>query len=820
MAFFKRLLNIVRAERLSGDLDREQQFHLDEATDRLIEQGMDPVAARREALRRFGHKQRQKEDTRDADVLVWLDSLLADLRYAARSLRLNPGFTLVAVLSIGLGVGANSAIFGLINSVMLKSLPVPHPEELVMVNRGQDGPSSYTNPLWEQIQRAVPVLDAFAYGNTGFNLTSGGEVQRAEGVFVSGSYFPVLGARPAAGRLLDRNDDRRGCGPVAVLSHGFATDRYGSPEAAVGSTVPLDGHAFEIVGVTEPDFFGVDVGSRVQVYAPICAEALLRGTNTTLDARSTWWLIVMGRLKGGMNIEQLNGAFAAASPGIHEATLPDHWPAEIQRDYLGTVLTASPAPTGRSTTRARYSEALFVLMVVSGVVLLIACTNVAHLLMARAAARQREMAVRLAIGAGRGRLIRQLLTESVLLSLLGAVVGVLFARWAGQVMVGMLSTGSSQVWLDLSPDLRVLAFTIGVATLTGLLFGLAPAWRAARVSPQAAMQAGGRGMAQGRGRFAVTRGLVIGQVALSLVLLVGAGLLLRSFQKLVTLDPGFRREGVLLVEMDFELTGYADERRVLAYREALERLRALPGARSASAVVVTPISGMGWNGDIEAEGFAPKTEREGIVWFNAVSDGYFETMQTRRIAGRDFGPQDVSGGAPVAIINESMARRVFGAGNPIGRTFRPRNGRGLDAPVEVIGLVQDARYRSLRDTNTATAYLPWTQAELWGTTMRYAVRTDGDPAASCPRCASWPGISTAASRWSWPRCRTRYPRRSFASGCWPRCRGSSGRWRCCWRRWDSTARWPTRWRGGTGRSACASRWAPSAGRWCAWCWAR
>jgi putative ABC transport system permease protein len=746
MAWYHRLLNLTRGNALSHDLDREIQFHIVERADELMAQGMSKDDALREARRRFGHVQQQKERTRDADSVVWLESLVADVRYALRALRLSPGFTLVAVLSIGLGVGANTAIFSLINAVMLKSLPVPHAEELVRVervaveSRGERSlGSEFTNPLWEEIRDHQDAVDAFAYGTTSFNLATGGEARRIDGSWVSGSYFPVLGARPLAGRLLARSDDNRGCPGVAVVSPGFAAREYGAPESALGRTVSLDGHPFAIVGVSEPSFFGVDVGSRIQVYAPICAEAILRGSASGLDEHSKWWLQLMGRPRNHYTAEQVNARLAGVSPAIHAASLPADWPANFQAEYLKSTLRAEPAATGYSVVRARSSEALFALMVVVGVVLLIACANVAHLLLARAATRQREMALRLALGAGRARLIRQLLTESVLLALLGSALGAVFARWASGFMVGLLANRNNQVWLDLGLDLRVLGFTIGVATLTGILFGLAPAWRATRIAPRSALQAQGRGAASGPGRFAITKGLVVGQVALSLVLLVAAGLLLRSFQKLVTLDPGFQREGVLLVGMDVENAGYPEAQRVTVYRDVLERLRAIPGVRSASASLITPISGRGWNGDIEADGFVPQGERGGIVWFNGVSDGFFATMSTRRVAGRDFGPQDVTGGAPVAIINESMAHRVFGNANPIGKIFRTRNGRGTSPPTEVIGVVQDAKYRSLKDANTATAYLPMTQAELWGSSMNFELRADGDPAALMPAVRSLAG---------------------------------------------------------------------------------
>jgi putative ABC transport system permease protein len=734
MAWYHRLGNLIGRERLSRDLDRELEFHIAERADALVAAGMDEAEARREARRRFGNVLAQKERTGEVDVVVWLESLLADLRYAFRALRLSPGFTFVAVLSIALGVGANTAIFSLINAVMLKSLPVQHPEELVKLTRGP-GDDSFTNPLWEAIRDRQDVVDAFAYSGETFNLANGGEARRLDGTWVSGSYFPVLGARAQAGRLLSPEDDRRGCGALAVVSAGFAASAYGSPEGAVGRPLVLDGHPFEIVGVTEPSFFGVEVGSAPRVFVPICAEAILRGHNSGLDVRARWWLQLMARPRGHMTLAETAQRLALVAPGINEVTLPPDWEPRWQNEYMKGGIIPEPAATGFSSVRERYSGALVALMVVVGVVLLIACANVAHLLLARAAARQREMAVRLAIGAGRGRLIRQLLTESILLSLLGAALGVMFARWASAFLVGFFNTRNDRVWLDLTLDRHVLLFTIGVATLTGLLFGLAPAWRAARVAPQLAMQAHARSIA-GRGRFAITRGLVVGQVALSLVLLVAAGLLLRSFQRLVTMDPGFRSSGVLLVSLDAENAGYVDSQLVVVYRDVLERLRALPGVRAASASIVTPISGSGWNQDVQAEGFTPKSERDGIMFFNGVTEDYFTTLGTRRIGGRDFGREDVRGGLPVAIVNEALVHKVFGGASPIGRMIRTNDGPSQWITLEIVGLVEDAKYRSLRDEDVATVYRPLAQSRLWGAHMNFAVRLDGDPAAAIPMVTS------------------------------------------------------------------------------------
>jgi putative ABC transport system permease protein len=729
MAWYHRLINVVRPDRVSGDLEREIAAHLAERADDLVAAGMTERDAAEAARRRFGNRTIHKERARDADGMVWLESLLADFRYAVRALRMSPGFTLVAVLSLGLGIGANTAIFSLTNAVALKSLPVSHPESLMLINMGGKGEEPMTNPLWEQLRNLHGVLSgSLAYSGQEFNLSNGGVVRRAPGSWVSGSYFATLGVRPLAGRLLQPADDVRGCPATAAVSAGFAAREFGGAAGAVGRTLSLEGQPFEVVGVTDPAFTGMEVGRPVDIYTPICAQVFTTHDPKVLDARSRWYLDVMARPKPGLSIEQVRGGLAAAARGIFAATLPGNWGADNQRDYLQGKLGALPAATGVSDLREMYQRALLIVMVVVGVVLLIACANIANLLLARAAGRQREIAIRLAIGAGRGRLIRQLLTESLLLSLSGALLGVLFARWASQLLVGLLSVNDRPVWLDLSLDLRVLGFTIGVATLTGILFGLAPAWRAAQVDPQTAMKSGGRGIAGGEVRHRIGKALVVGQVALSLVLVAAAGLLLGSFHRLATLDPGFRREGVLLMSMDFSNAGIKDRPLINAQSQLLRQVRELPGVASASASLITPIGHTGWNDLLLVPGYSPATFKDSIAFFNQVSPGYFGTMGTGLIAGRDITADDVAQAHSVAVINETMAHRVFGTVSAIGRTFRTPVGDSGSPPREIVGVVRDAKYQRLDEKTPATAYLPLGVGDTPTTVLTYEVRATGPTA--------------------------------------------------------------------------------------------
>jgi len=637
-------------------------------------------------------------------------------------------FSLVAILSLALGIGANTAIFSLIDAVLLESLPVHRPEELVRVTR-DDAAASVTNPIWEQVRDGQDFFTGiFAYSDTRFNLADGGEARRVLGNWVSGDFFATLGIVPALGRMLSREDDVRGCPAVAVLSHRFWRSEYGADPRVLGRSLRMEGHDYTVVGVAAPGFTGVNVGQGAQIFAPLCAREIHQ--TGVLDLRSAWYLRVIGRPASGLTLPQVQSRMAALAPAVHAATVPSDWGVESQRDYLNATLGVEPASTGNSSLRRQYTAALMALMVVVGVVLLIACANVANLLLARGAVRRRELAIRLAIGAGRVRLVRQLLTESLMLALIGAAAGALFAQWSSRLLVGMLSSGSAPVQLDLSINLRVLTFTMLVAILTGLLFGLAPAWSATRLAPHSAMKAAGRGLTDGTSRFTVSRMLVASQVALSLVLLVGAGLLLGSFQRLAVLDAGFESDGVLLVDVSLPEPGVPAEQRPAVYRELLDQLRVLPGTRSASASNVTPISGSTWNNFIAVDDYSPASRDDALVYFNEVSDGYFATLRTALVAGRDFDHSDVPGAQRVALINLTMARRYFGRVNPIGREFRVQMvGDELQPPTRIIGVVEDAKYESLRETTLPTAYLSMSQNSWPSRNVSYQLLSASAPDA-------------------------------------------------------------------------------------------
>ena len=668
-----------------------------------------------------------------------LDAIVQDLRYALRGLRRSPGFASTAILSVALGIGANTAIFSLIDGVILKSLPVRHPEELIQVMMGKQTYARFSNPTWEHLRDRQDVFSGvFAYGRWDFNLASGGEARSVNGVYVSGQYFDTLGVRAVLGRTLAPADDTRGCAGSAVLSYGFWQSEYGGRTDILGKTISIDRHPIEIVGVTVPGFNGTEVGASADVMLPLCAVTLIGSGYPHMIETNFYpvgWLQVIGRLKPAVSAGQATARLKTLAPQIYKAAFDEHGleneggrqlgPEDRDR-YLSQTFDSQPAANGVSYLRRQYRVALMILMVMVGVVLLIACANVANLLLARGAARQREIAIRMAVGGGRGRLIRQLLTESLLLSVIGAILGVLFAAWGARLLARFLDAP-----LDLALDLRVFAFTASVAVLTGLLFGMAPAWRGTRVDPQSAMKANARGVIEGA-KLSLGKVLVAAQVALSLLLVVGAGLMLSTFWKLISLDAGFERGPVLLVSADLKSGNYQRERWSGVYQGMLNQLRAIPCVHSASVSAITPVCHCRWAGEVEVDGYTPKSLDDAMASFNNVSDQYFETLGTTMVAGRDFNRHDTSTSLKVAIVSKSFAQKYFGAANPVGQHFRVHEGRGAQyawsiagGTIEIVGVVKDAKYSSLRDAPSPFVFIPWSQGGVPGPLTSFELRAAG-----------------------------------------------------------------------------------------------
>ena len=741
MAFGKRFLfklrNFVWPDRAEQDLAREIESHLELLESDFRRRGMSADEARLAAKRTYGGIEQTKQLHREERSWLWLEQVRQDIRFSMRALSNSPRFSLTAIVTLALGIGANTAIFSLIDALMLRSLPVSHPEQLMQVNMarhdiwGIEEPF-VSNPVWEQLRDRQDVFSGvLGYAVARFDLSARGEARYVQGNYVSGQFFDTLGLRPISGRVMTTADDRRGCPGTAVLSYGFWQSEYGGRAGVAGTTISLDNHRFEILGVIEPGFTGVDVGRQSEIYVPLCAEQIIGGGNGLLDGRRGGWLRVIGRPKPGISMNQVEARLKTLAGPINEATIPPNIRPSQQEIYLKRTFDVQMAGNGLSSIRSKYRQALMVLMVIVGAVLLIACSNMANLLLARGAARQREIAIRMALGSGRGRLIRQLLIESLLLSLTGAALGIVFARWGARLLVGLLASNvyrESQVFLDLNIDSRVLVFTVGVAVLTGLLFGLAPAWRATCVDPQAAMKAHARGLRQG-GRFPLGNVLVVVQVALSLVLVAGAGLLLVTFVRLETLDPGFERAHVLLMDVDLGEKTTSPAQRGAAFTRVLEHVRALPGVRSASDSDETPLGGAVDASYLQIEGYtSPGTERE-LVFLNEVSDRYFETLDTHLVAGRDFNPHDAAGSPRVAIVNETFVKKYFHGQNPIGRRYRAEQGNKLGDPVEIIGLVRDAKYLDLREDFHPTVYVASSQNAKPGKVVTFELGAAGSPTA-------------------------------------------------------------------------------------------
>jgi putative ABC transport system permease protein len=664
-----------------------------------------------------------------------MQTLWQDLRYGARTLLKKPGFALIAVIMLALGIGANTAIFQLLNAVRLRSLPVRNPEELAEVRiaapRGRSGSFNgrrpeLTNPLWELLQERQRAFDGlFAWSAATFDLAPRGEQRFTEdGLWVSGDLFNALGVRPALGRVFTRADDQRGCGsPGAVISHAFWQRTYGGDPAIVGRKITLDGHPIQIVGVTEAGFFGVEVGRGFDVAVPICAQAVIKSEDNRIDHRASWWLGAIGRLKPGWTLQQATTHLKSISPGMFGDTVHPGYPAETAVKYRDLKLEARDASSGVSSLRGRYNDPLAMLLAIAGLVLLIACANLANLMLARASAREREIVVRLALGASRMRLIRQLMTESLLLAALGACVGAWVAGDLSRYVVSLISTEATPLFVALNLDWRVFGFTAGVAVLTCVLFGLTPALRATRVAPAEVMKSGGRGMTASRDGFSLRRALVVSQVALSVVLLIGALLFTRSLFNLMTLDTGFAQDGVLEIDLNLTQLDLPVERRYAFKRELLDRVRAAPGVEAAASVSSVPLSDDWWNENIFVESNRGAEKR--LANFNRISPDYFRTLNIPLLAGRDFGDGDSVTAPKAAIVNESFARNFLDGASPLGKTFRIEVGPGdPDHVYQIVGLVKDTKYGDLRENFGPIVYLSMSQQEKHGSSDHILLRSN------------------------------------------------------------------------------------------------
>jgi putative ABC transport system permease protein len=647
-------------------------------------------------------------------------SFWQDIRYGFRLLRHSPGFTLVAVLTLALGVGANTAIFQLIDAIRLRTIPVKNPQELGTVRiadrqwaSGQFSTkySQLSFAMWEQIRKRQEGFSEIAvWSGQPFNLATGGEVRYAKGIRVSGEFFRVLRLSPVLGRLLGPSDDQPGCAiGGANISYAFWQRNFAGDPSVIGKRFTLDGNSFEIVGVTPPGFNGISVGDTFDVAVPICVEPILSPRNNRLTLRHAWWLASIGRLKPGWTIARANAQMNAVSPAILQETIPPVYDAKGVEKYLAYKLGVFPAGTGFSELRRDSETSLWLLLGISGLVLLIACANLANLMLVRAGARERQITIRLALGASRSLLIRELLSESVLLAAAGSISGLFLAFAVSRMLVAFISTADNQIFLDLGMDWRILSFTMGLAVLTTVLFGLAPAVRAARGEPATLLQSGSRGMTGSRERFGLRRILVVSQVALSVVLLMNALLFARSLRNLTTLNTGFQQSGILVTSIDFGRLHIPEDRFVAYNREIVKHVQAIPGVDSAAGGLMVPFGGETWNDSILLEG---SDEEKGVAWENFVGPGYFHTLGTPFLAGRDFDDRDTATSVKVAIVNQAFTRKFFKGQDPLGKRFRLHEPPGKPRPLyEIVGVTGDFKFQDMHEDYLPFMVFPATQMD-------------------------------------------------------------------------------------------------------------
>lgn len=696
-----------------AELREEIQSHLEMSAADRIARGASPDEAAAAARRELGNLSQIHEATRDVWGWRWLDQLAQDLRYAIRTCRRSPAFALVAILSLTLGIGANTALFEVVNAVRLRLLPIADPGRLVEVKiADMDGVRgnrhtwypSVTQPIWREIQARQQALSgAFVWSGASFNLAQGGEVRLADGLLVSGEFFSTLGLRPAAGRLLWPEDDRTNCTPRAVLGYDFWQRQYAGAPSAIGRIVRLDSRPVEIVGVAPSGFHGLEVGRSFDVALPLCVEpAFSEDGKGLVNAGTTWWLSMFGRLKPGWTIERAAAHFNAMSADVFRASLPAKYPPVSVQSYLNMKLNASAGGAGLSAIRENYETSLWLLLAIAGLVLVIACANLANLLLARASAREREIAIRLSLGASRARVVRQLLTESLLLVAIGGTAAVFVAGTLGQWLVKALETSDNPITLPLGIDWTVIAFTGGLAVATCVLFGLAPAIRGTRIGAGEVLHVTARAATSGREAVALRRALVVVQVALSLALLFGSLLFAGTLRNVLHVNPGFRPEGLVVANFDLTPLEIESERLPAVRDQIIQRIRSVPGVESAATVQVVPISGTSGSNTVWPEA---SKDRAFDTFINRAGEGFFATLGVPFLAGRDFDARDTRESTVVAIVNERFAARFGGIAVAVGQRFtREATPRQGERTFEIVGVVGNSNYRKLTETLSPIAY--------------------------------------------------------------------------------------------------------------------
>jgi predicted permease len=757
--FLSRLHGLFQKQRFEDEMSAEMQSHVEMQIDDLVRQGMSPQEARYAALRRFGGMDQIKETYRDRRTLPWIETFLRDVRYGFRMLLRSPGMTAVAILSLALGIGANTALFSVVDAVLLKTLPVDDPGQLVIfewvsgrafrysgmsgtssVNTapGERGLSLFRYDVFQEMQKTQtastesPLSDLFAFAPLPeITANMGDQPEVINGQAVSGNYYNGLRVSPSLGRVITVEDDQQNAAPVVILSYQFWEERFARSPSIIGQHLKLNQQSFTIIGVTPPAFNStLQVGYHPNITIPLAAEPQLRGERAKLGTASkpgVWWLNVMGRLKPGATREQardsLNTAFQTSALAAMPPPRKSNQPAQLEpKDYPRLITEAGNR--GMLDRRKMYAPTIYGLFIVVALVLLIACVNLANLLLARAALRGPEIKIRLAVGAGRWRLIRQLLTESLLLSTLGGVVGILFAIWFKGALSaftndnnGLLPSG-----VELSLNWRVLGFTLAVSLLTGVLFGLAPAWRATSLDLNSGLKQRGRTTGS---MSRLNKGLLVVQVAVSALLLVGAGLFIRTLYNLQRVDLGFNQENLLVFAVQPQLNGYKDEQLLRFYEQLFDRLDHMPGVRSATFMHVPLIANDNFYFDFllpgEVEGTAPERQTMQQV----IRENYFATMEIPLLRGREFTEQDDSHAPRVAIVSQAFQQHFFPNEDILGKHVTLNYNKH---EVEIVGVVADTKYQSQRQQIEPLVYLSWQQEATQIGGMQFALRSVNEPA--------------------------------------------------------------------------------------------
>ena len=755
-----KLRGLFLKRKLDQEMDDEITAHLEMQIDDHLRQGMTLEEARYLALRKFGGVEQVKEVHREKRSLAGVETFIRDLKYGLRMLRRSPGVTAVAILSLGLGIGANTALFSVVDAVLLKPLPVANPEQLVLFEwqagkpyrmSGMSGTSNVDAPpgmrglslfrydVFDKLRLAhdaapeSPLSDLFAFAPLPeLAAKFGDQAEIINGQAVSGNYFSGLRLNAALGRAITVDDDRPGAAPVVVLSYPLWQERFNANPGVIGQQLKLNQQTLTIIGVTPRGFNGaLQVGYQPALTIPLAVEPLLRGDNSLLGTPTTpgrWWLNVMGRLKPGASEEQvrqtLNSAFQTVALEAMPPPRKSSEPAQLApKDY--PRLVTEPGNRGMLDRRKSYASTIYGLFIVVALVLLIACANLANLLLARATLRRPEISIRVAVGAGRRRLVRQLLTESLLLATLGGAVGVVFAFWGNNALVALTDkeTGLLPNGVELSLNWRVLVFTLAVSLLTGVLFGLVPAWRATSLDLSLTLKQSGR--TTGRmSRF--SKGLLVVQVAASALLLAGAGLFIRTLYNLQRVELGFNPENLLVFRLQPERAGYEDERLLKFYQQLLDRLDHLPEVRSATFARVELIANENWSTDFLLPGETAETAAEHDTMLQMVRENYFATMEIPFLRGREFTVQDDLHAPAVAIVNQTFQQKFFPNEEILGKrvTFNEDNRN-----VEIVGVVGDTKYDRQREENEPLVYTPWQQEATNIGEMHFALRTVSDPTA-------------------------------------------------------------------------------------------